>query len=157
MEQSSNESDHTQGKAPLKKGQLAAPSRSRAYRRASDAIKAGVSPQEDDLRKLLKYMGGDFTTSWKRKMQKFDKKYGKKAEKTKKAIIIPSESSSFASSSESDSEPSTPSPYRHGDPLLSKKPKHKHGKPSINMLLIFDEVRVILDYYEGTSAKKIKR
>jgi hypothetical protein len=154
MEQSSDESDHTQGKAPLKKGQLAAPSRSRAYCRASDAMKAGVSPQEDDLRKLRKYMGGDFMTSWKRKTAKFDKKYGKKKQKTKKPIVIPSDSSSSASSSESDSESSTPSPRRHGHPSSSKKPKREqYDKPSINMLLTFDEVRMILDYREG----KVKR
>jgi hypothetical protein len=37
-------SDVAPVKTPLKQGQLIAPSRSRAYRRASDAMKAGVSP-----------------------------------------------------------------------------------------------------------------
>jgi len=89
---------------------------------------------------------------------KFDKKYGKKKQKTKKPIVIPSDSSSSASSSESDSESSTPSPRRHGHPSSSKKPKREqYDQPSINMLLTFDEVRMILDYREGTPAKKVKR
>jgi hypothetical protein len=29
-------------------------------------------------------MGGDYTTAWKRKVKKFEKKYGKRAEKAKK-------------------------------------------------------------------------
>jgi hypothetical protein len=96
-------------------------------------MKAGVSPQADDLRKLLKYMGGDYTTEWKRKMKKFDKKYGKKAEKTKKTTTtLPSDSSSSAPSSDSDSEPSTsPAPRKYGEPSSSCKKKRQYDEPSI--------------------------
>jgi hypothetical protein len=41
---SDDDSDAATVKTPLKQGQLVAPSRSRAYRRASDAMKAGASP-----------------------------------------------------------------------------------------------------------------
>jgi hypothetical protein len=63
---------------------LAAPSKSSACRRASDAMKAGVSPQADDMHKILKYMGGEYSTAWERKIAKFEKKQGKKAEKVVK-------------------------------------------------------------------------
>ena len=51
----------------------------RAFTKQS--MKAGVSPQPDDLRKLRIYMGGDFTTAWKRKVKKFEKKYRKRGGK----------------------------------------------------------------------------
>ena len=71
---------------------MAAPSKSSARRRASDAMKAGVSPQADDMHKILKYMGGEYSTAWERKIAKFEKKQGKKAEKVvkKEKFIQPS-------------------------------------------------------------------
>jgi hypothetical protein len=44
-------------------------------------MKAGVSPQADNMRKILKYRGGEYSTAWKRKIAKFEKEQGKKAEK----------------------------------------------------------------------------
>jgi hypothetical protein len=46
--------DESDNGGNLKPGQLAAPSKSNAYRRAIDGMKANVSPQERDLRKIRK-------------------------------------------------------------------------------------------------------
>ena len=66
----------------MKPGQLAAPSKSDAYRRAVDAMKAGVSPQEHDLKKFRKYMESEFTTNFKRKVSEFEKRKSKSRKKT---------------------------------------------------------------------------
>ena len=58
----------------LKPGSLVAASKSNAYRRAVDALKAVVSPQERDLRKIRKYMGGEYTTNFKRKVSLFERR-----------------------------------------------------------------------------------
>lgn len=83
----------------LKPGQLAPPSKSNVYRSAVNAIKAGVSPQERDLRKLRKYMGGEYTTNFKRKLSQFEErktKHSKKV-KVKKELLSASSSSNKGS------------------------------------------------------------
>jgi hypothetical protein len=52
-------------------------------------------------------------------------------------------------SSALDSKPATPKPL-----LLSKK--HRREEPSINILLMYNKVRIILDYRKGILTKKSK-
>lgn len=91
---------------------MAAPSKSSACRRASDAMKAGVSPQADDMHKILKYMGVEYSTAWERKIAMFEKKQGKKAEKVvKKTEKIVKKEKSFS---------------------------HQRDEPSVQMMLTYD-------------------
>jgi hypothetical protein len=82
---------------------------------------------------------------------KFEKKYYKYTRKTKKEKIVISDLLSMILSSSLDSEPTILLPK-----LLSSSKKHRRDKPSINILLIIEEVRMILDYYKGTLTKKSK-
>jgi hypothetical protein len=75
--------DESDKNGSLKPGQLAGPSKSNVYRRAVDAMKAGVSPQERDMRNILKYMGGEYTTNFKRKFSTFEKQKTKTSKKSK--------------------------------------------------------------------------
>jgi hypothetical protein len=69
--------------------------------------------------------------------------------KTKKEKIIISNLLLIILSSALDLEPTIPK-------LLLSSKKHYYKELSINILLIYDKVRIILDYYKGILTKRSK-